>query len=130
MRSRSGLHHNEVRGRAGAVSCGSDMLWINDCLGLGGFTGRFKCSWCECDGEHLENSRRNRLAAPTAGTKAIAHVTPPDEEHPFECPACKELVTDRGSNTARNKSSWAQSPQNGHAGQNKGCAPIFLITRF
>jgi hypothetical protein len=24
---------------------GGDMLWINDCLGLGGFAGRFKCSW-------------------------------------------------------------------------------------
>ena len=25
---------------------GGDMLWVNDCLGLGGFAGRFKCSWC------------------------------------------------------------------------------------
>ena len=32
---------------------GGDMLWINDCLGLGGFAGRFKCSWCECDGDEL-----------------------------------------------------------------------------
>ena len=32
---------------------GGDMLWINDCLGLGGFAGRFKCSWCECDGDEI-----------------------------------------------------------------------------
>jgi hypothetical protein len=27
---------------------GGDMLWINDLLGLGGFAGIYKCSWCIC----------------------------------------------------------------------------------
>ena len=32
---------------------GGDMLWINDLLGLGGFAGIYKCSWCIATDEQL-----------------------------------------------------------------------------
>ena len=103
---------------------GGDMLWINDCLGLGGFAGRFKCSWCECDGDELGGTGSHETRTLKRGHK-LAHVAPPGTEYPFTCPACDEEVTE-AADPPETKSAGLKH-RNTHKGQNKGCEPIFDI---
>jgi hypothetical protein len=54
-----------------------------------------------------------------------AHIAPPGETYPFTCPACKEEVT-KAAEPLETKAAGLKY-RNAHKGQNKGCAPIFLM---
>ena len=103
---------------------GGDMLWINDCLGLGGFAGRFKCSWCEADGDELGGTGQHKTRTLKRGHE-LAHVAPPGTEYPFTCPACAEVVTE-AADPPDTKAAGLKH-RNSHFGQNLGCEPIFNI---
>ena len=103
---------------------GGDMLWINDLLGLGGFAGIYKCSWCTCTDKQLG------LLVPCetrtlSGGFTRAHVAPPGTDYPFDCPNCKETISRRAAPFT--KKADGLKHRNSHDGQNRGCPPLLPI---
>ena len=103
---------------------GGDMLWINDLLGLGGFAGIYKCSWCICTDKELGLLVPCETRTLSGGFKR-AHVAPPGTAYLFKCPSCKVDVSERALPCARKSDGLKH--RNGHEGQNKGCPPLLQI---
>jgi hypothetical protein len=89
---------------------------------LGGFEGRFKCSWCECDGDEHGGTGLHETRTLKRGHK-LGHVAPPGTDYPFACPACDEVVSEAA--TPPDTKSAGLNHRNTHKGQNKGYEPIF-----